>query len=29
MIRKENDGWICSRDKKKAYERNAEIRADS
>jgi len=28
MIRKEDDGWIFSRDKRKAYEKNAEIRAD-
>jgi len=28
MIRKENDGWICSKDERKAYEKSAGIRAD-
>jgi len=28
-IRKENDGWICSNDERKAYEKSAKIRADS
>jgi len=27
-IRKENDGWICSNDKRKVYGKSAEIRAD-
>jgi len=26
---KENDGWICSNDERKAYGKSAEIRADS